>query len=885
MHKLKLLQWNAQGATTQSVITQIELILNVESVDMAFISETYLSAAHNFKLTNYVIYRNDRLTHGGGVLIAVRKNIEHKLIRSYDTAVAENISIQATVGKSPIIFTSVYVPRYSKDFKNDINKMTPSGKDFVVLGDFNAKHLSWNCTANNRAGKVLFNMLHTSNFIMHHPNAYTHFPHCGSVPSTIDFAITNSNCIFTHVYTLEGKLPSDHNPVIFHVEGCLAEKIPAARPNYKKADWNKYENFIADRLNVIESSTLNNETEIDLAILEMVNLIKSAEAVAVPTERANSTCNRKISAETIRLIKLRNNTKRLWQRCSDDDLKPVYKSQVNAQNKAIKVSIKQDFNKKWDCALKSAKPGDSKLWSLSKKMMKAPKNRIEMLNDNGRISTSDEEIAESLAERFVMNHSTTIDFRHQVDSRVAKVVKVIDDIRPSSLINAENRVDLLDIQRIVSKLKVKKAPGLDKISNVLLKRLPVSALVQITRIINASIDICHFPSHFKIAKITPVLKSMKDPKCAVNYRPISLLSSLGKIFERLINLRLTKFIHENEIVNPKQFGFREGHSTTHQIKRLLNIISDNKTQRKTTGMVLLDIEKAFDSVWHDGLIFKLHSAGIPIALIKLVASFLRDRSFTVTVNGTNSSHRHIPAGLPQGSVISPILYAIFTSDLKIPKNCDAGYYADDTAIIAAGKQSNSVIRSLAIALTRIDKYFKKWRIKVNNDKTQAILFKFNQSRKRIPTHSLIFNGSVIEIKNEVKYLGVTLDHKLKFGRHIDESQRKSLNCFRSLYPLLCRKSKLSTENKLILYKSIIRPRLMYASPVWKNSATIHLNKLQLVQNKILKCIHGVSRRFPTKILHEISNVKLIKEKVLEESEAFAAKCVSSRFDLIRHLAG
>lgn len=190
-NNLKLLQWNAQGATTESVIAQMDLVLNEHNIDIAFISETYLLSKHALKLTNYEVYRNDRQTHGGGVLTAIRNDVAHKLLRNYDTQAAENISIQVTVDKTPVIFTSAYVPKYTKNFKSDINKMTPINKNFVVLGDFNAKHSAWNCSANNRAGKTMYNMLHTSNFVIHHPDTHTHFPHSGATPSTIDFALSH----------------------------------------------------------------------------------------------------------------------------------------------------------------------------------------------------------------------------------------------------------------------------------------------------------------------------------------------------------------------------------------------------------------------------------------------------------------------------------------------------------------------------------------------------------------------------------------------------------------------------------------------------------------------------------------------------------------------
>ncbi|KAG4072235.1 hypothetical protein HA402_005957 [Bradysia odoriphaga] len=165
-------------------------------------------------------------------------------------------------------------------------------------------------------------------------------------------------------------------------------------------------------------------------------------------------------------------------------------------------------------------------------------------------------------------------------------------------------------------------------------------------------------SAFKLAKVVPIPKPGKDHKLTTSYRPISLLSCLGKIFEKCLCARLSTFATVNDIISKEQFGFRPQHSTTHQIKRVVNTVKRNKRDRKSTGLILLDIEKAFDSVWHNGLIYKLNAFGVPGYLLKLIKSFISDRSFVVSLNGTYSSTRKIPAGLPQGSVISDLILAL-----------------------------------------------------------------------------------------------------------------------------------------------------------------------------------------------------------------------------------
>lgn len=881
--QLKLLQWNAQGATTQEVIAQIDYVLNLEGIHIAFIVETFLSPTHVFKLTNFKIYRKDRLSHGGGVLIAIRDDIEYRCLPDYRTFVAENVSIEVIVNKRPLTFTAAYIPKYTASFAKDIKKITPANKNFIVLGDFNAKHSAWNCLSNNRAGKVLHSMLHNSNFIIHHPDSHTHFPHCGNKPSTIDFVLTNSPMLFSNIYTMDNALPSDHHPVVCTIDVLSMDpKKIASKPNYKKADWTKYSNFVHEQMESFPD-TLPMKSDIDKQISKFIEIIKTAEIIAVPktSTRFQKTT---ISKETIELIKSRNDTRRQLQRCNDVQLRQTFRSLINAQNRRIKQMVSTDYNNDWNKPLSQLKPGDKKIWSVTKKMMNKSPNQIDILRVDDRYITSALDVSSALADQFHKNHLLTIGYRHAIDKQVEKSVKRINEIRPSSVSSTDHHINTAAIQKIVSKLKIRKAPGIDGITNILLKKLPVRAIEVLANIVNVCTDLCYFPNRFKIARVIPLLKQGKDSKCVASYRPISLLSSVGKIFERIIFVELNDFVTDKTIIKNEQFGFREQHSTVHQIKRIVNMIKENKNRKRSTGMVLIDIEKAFDSVWHDGLIYKLEKINTPTHLIKMIASFLKNRKFIVNIRGEESTPRDIPAGLAQGSILSPLLYAIFTSDLKNPQNCELGLYADDTAILSAAKQSNTIIKRLEKALHRINDYFTKWRIKINADKTQAIIFKFNRARRRNPTIPLTFNGTTINLKREVTYLGVTLDDRLTFNEHIETCRTKALKCFSAIYPLLHSRSKLSQSNKLILYKTMIRPKITYAAPVWISTNETNINSLQRTQNKILKTILGVQRTFPTNLLHSTLEVEKIRTVLEDLKETFSTRCTSSNFDMIRRIA-
>lgn len=406
----------------------------------------------------------------------------------------------------------------------------------------------------------------------------------------------------------------------------------------------------------------------------------------------------------------------------------------------------------------------------------------------------------------------------------------------------------------------------------------------LANIFNWCLKTSYFPMKFKNAKVIPILKPGKDEKLPTSYRPISMLNVIDKIFEKIILARVTKFAEDNEILHKHQFGFRKGFSTVHQIKRIEKMVQANKISRKSTGVILLDIEKAFDSVWHNGIIFKLNEFKFPIYLQKIIRSFLEKRCFSVHIHDGISTLREICAGVPQGSVLSPTLYSIFTSDFKSLKEQSVAFYADDSAIITNGKVSNAIVKRMKKALVSAQNYFLKWKIKINHNKTQAILFPFNKSPKRTPTQTLFVENINIPLQDSVKYLGIIYDKKLNFKKHIDYTCEKAIKCGRALYSLLNRKSSLNFQNKMLLYNMCIRPIMSYGCQIWfPKCAKTNLKKLQIIQNKNLKIILNLHRRYPTKRLHDKYNQIPINDLFQKLTLRFEDNCRSSNYVEIRNL--
>jgi hypothetical protein len=407
-------------------------------------------------------------------------------------------------------------------------------------------------------------------------------------------------------------------------------------------------------------------------------------------------------------------------------------------------------------------------------------------------------------------------------------------------------------------------------------------------IFNGSLKISYFPAVWKLGKIVALPKPNKDSSIACNYRPITLLSCIGKLFERLILSQIIQFLSSNKILINQQFGFRSGHSTSHQILRIIEEISMDFNRDISTGMVCLDVEKAFDSVWHDGLIFKMSQLKFPNYLLKIVQSFLSDRQSFVQVKFSKSSKFNVVAGVPQGSILSPTLFNIYLNDIPTPKGCVKAIYADDTALKSTGgrHEIKNIVKKLQNGLKTLEKFFSKWKIKLNHDKTEAILFSHSIILNREKnSNKIVFNEQSIEWKNQIKYLGLILDSKLIFKSNTQNSLTKTKKAISILYPLLKKHSSVNFETKLLLFKLYLLPILTYGCPVWANMSNCHFKKLQVQQNKILRMVLSAPYRTKIETLHKDSGVSYLKERVEKLSTKFYDNLTNNpiRNPLVRNL--
>ncbi|GFY29226.1 RNA-directed DNA polymerase from mobile element jockey [Trichonephila clavipes] len=398
----------------------------------------------------------------------------------------------------------------------------------------------------------------------------------------------------------------------------------------------------------------------------------------------------------------------------------------------------------------------------------------------------------------------------------------------------------------------------------MVKHFPLKIILLLTFLINKILLLRHFPNNWKIALVFPIKKQGKNSKSPSSYRPIFLLSILSKITEHIILNRLRNFTDSINYINPNQYGFTRHLSTYHPLLRLTEKITSGFQRGRSTGAVFLDIQKAFDRVWVSGLIYKLITNNFPPALIHLVNSYLVNRSFQVIVNNTLSRTVFIKNGVTQGSLLGPILFNIYINDIPSHPLTMTNIYADDTSISATYKNHLTITKALNAHLLLLEEFFNTWKIKINVDKTVAVLF----TRRRKPCTPPTLYSTPLHWSQSTKYLGLVLEKNLTWKQHILHTRDKFRNAMRSLYPLICRNSHLNIYNKVLLYTAVLRPILAYGCPVWGYAANSNIKLLDNAQNALIRNITRAYRYNRNRNIYKVLKIPTFKAHIKKLGQKF-----------------
>ena len=446
------------------------------------------------------------------------------------------------------------------------------------------------------------------------------------------------------------------------------------------------------------------------------------------------------------------------------------------------------------------------------------------------------------------------------------------------------------MEKEILALNNKKAAGADNIPSRILKDAITVVVSPLTQLFNCSVNETHFPTKLKYANVIPLFKKDSNTD-KTNYRPISILPSISKVFERLMFRQITYYV--DTIISPYLCGFRKGYSPQHALLRLKDILNKSLDNNEMVGLFMMDLSKAFDCIPHDLLIAKIHAYGFDKSPLKLIYSYLKDRHQRVKVNAEYSSWKDILSGVPQGSVLGPLLFNIFINDLfAIVCNCDLHNYADDNTLSIADTNIETITRALNNDVRNIYNWFKNNGLSLNEDKCQFLVIERPANLRNEIAKINIHNKTLDETKKG-KLLGITFDNNINMNDHIKSICKKASN---KLYALARISTYLNEHKRKILMKSFVISQFNYCPIIWMycqrksnnlinriheralriayndyvsdfntllakdDSVTIHERNIQALTLEIYKTINGLNPTFMTDIFQlKCSNYPLRRQ--------------------------
>ena len=931
---LSILQLNVNSLISRKKRHEMEIFLSTNKPHIVLLNETKLKAKNSVNFRDYTFHRNDRiLNSGGGTGILIKKNISHSVvstpnkINSLETTI---IKIEHS-GRQIIIVAAYFTPSNANrtintNDLNEILKLRTYPDSYIIIGgDLNSKHNFWGNSVSNYSGDQLFDWFIDKSLTENLKLLRSDLPSYNKkdLSSYLDLFIISDQLMvhqdaLSHPHLKTIIFESDHNAVELKISlnFRIPRQPPLQIPNYSAIKWAELNESLDSKLNnvIIPVDKPLMEAEIDNSLLKIQNILTNTLDSHVPMTTLNYSTQIPLPDNIIKFIKVKNRLRRQLHRNKHSLMANTIRSQIRNANQIIFELIQLHYENNWKTKLSNIRLNCNTFKEINKLTKRKAYHNIPTLTDpisNNKITEAIDK-ANLLGSSFKMNHSHDFgrnEFSETVEVEVRKLIEThnspivtvspinqIDDIKHCiNGISANNLASPSLIKEIIKSRNNKKSSGYDRVPNYVLKKLSNKFIEILTLIINHSYNIGYFPNVWKSAIIAPIPKKGKPPDSPTGYRQISLLSCVSKIYEKFLLEKIIDHCDEFNIIPDSQFGFRAHHSTTHAAVILKTDILNKLNQKIPTVACLLDIEKAFDSAWIDGIIFKMTKLGFAPCLVRTIHNFLKNRYFRVRVEGVLSDNFNIEAGVPQGSLLGPILYTIFLNDipnhLSLPIPIKSLLYADDIIIYISKKNINKATDDLNNYLKTLNNYFNRWKIKINTNKCETICFKGSKILTKLQNKSsknlqIKLDGNTIRQRNQIKYLGIIFRNDLKPYDHIKSVLQKATIAYNSIKSILYYKSALQKKIKLLCYKQLIRPIIMYGFPAWSDLSSSQMEKIRLFERRMLRTCCSISRKPDTyeyvnnSTLYAESDVTRIDIAMVKNCIKFFNNIVSSENPLI-----
>ena len=797
------------------------------------ISETWLhnNSPDMFNLPNYKLIRADRKgRRGGGVAFYINQNIKFNVRSDITFSNAETLFIEIDNGNSKnVIIGLVYRPPDSnfelfyEELDLHLHKICGENKLIFVLGDFNVNFLR---SADNTNSNKFLNLMYSLGFLsaINRPTRSTLF---SSTQIDNIFSNVHNNEVIGGILCSE---VSDHLPIFSICKSKLTYPQISGQNLYRKESRRNIE-LLKQDLYLEDWIDIYDEEDVNAAYNHFNSKLQYYYEKNIPLGKTQNKRNKPknpwITKGLLNSIRTRNRLFKSYLRNPTDTSLSTYKTYRNKLTKLIRASRKMHYSNK----ILNANSNTTTTWKIIKEMIgkRTEPPPTENFTLNGTKIPNTSYCANNFNSFFT---SIGPDLANKINNSNIQFAEFLSERNHDSLFfNPTNPTEIINITR---SLKNSKSSGHDQINMSLLKQIIHPLANPLTYIFNKSLSIGVFPELFKLAKINPIFKK-DNPHEITNYRPISLLPTLSKILEKIVYIRLYTFINKHKILNPNQFGFRKNYSTDLALIQIYDKITNALANKEHVIGIFCDLSKAFDTLNYDILFSKLNHYGIRGVSLLWFKNYLKDRKQYVTFNGCTSDTLPIQCGVPQGSILGPLLFLLYVNDINNSSPIlSFVLFADDTNIFFSHKNLKSLISVLNQEMNNVANWFKANKLSLNTNKTHFMYFKHLQQNLDTPIRIYIDNTQ-LEQKAQSKFLGVIIDECLSWNDHL---HHVTMCVSRSIGIISKLKFSLPHKTLFLLYNTLTLPYITYCNSVWANCGSTKIESIFKLQKRAIRICTG-----------------------------------------------
>ena len=822
---LSVLHYNVQSLSPKLDI----LIAELSQFDILSFSETWLSDSH---LSGDLLIpsfhspeRKDRDNHGGGVIVYVKNTLHYKRRLDLEVRGLECIWIELTLLRNRRVLLGVFyrppnsVIRYNSLIEDSIGLANDTGvEDIIIMGDFNLNAFF------PPAVRKIDSLCHQFGFTqcITDPTNFTE-----SSSSIIDLLfIKNSDSLISSGVgdpCLSQNIRY-HCPIfgVFRFTKPPCSRIIRNIWMYDAADFNNFRR----RLTELDWSSIQ-DNNVDSYVKKFTAVLTDLMKEFIPNKRVRVNSSDSPWINSIIKLKIRQR-KRLYRMAKRSGSTTDWDNFRRARNEVVNLvkKTKYDYYNNIALKLKSSNISPKAWWGILKSFI-SPNSRKSLPPLKSPVS--DEVVYDTYEKANLLNnhfcHQSCIDdSNHQLPYLDTSTNNTLESI----VITRQEVHDALNL------LKREKASGPDGISNRVLIEIADQIAPHLAHLFNLSLTSCRMPTSWKIANVTPVFKK-GDPSILNNYRPISLLNALEKVFERIIFKHIFNFLVDTNFFTPHQSGFMPNDSTVNQLVYIYNKFCQALDDGLEIRVIFFYISKAFDKVWHRGLLLKLQKAGLHGNLLSWFSNYLSERQQRVVLPGAQSELGAITAGVPQGSILGPLLFLVYINDIVTDISNNINLFADDTSLFVVVNNDDDSL-SLQADIDKISSWASAWLVNFNPLKSETLTI--SRKRNQLPMPDFTMSNVSIPKVDFHKHLGVCISNSGNWHDHIEYISKKAwerINIMRRLKFTLDRKS------LEVIYFSFVRPLLEYADAVWDNCLTADKQTLDKVQYEAARIVSGCTK--------------------------------------------